>query len=304
MMPGYWKEVVRLRFKGERFRDHALDLSALAELSQFQRIIAETFKALWRAANPERERIPKNFEDRTRLCLRTIEEGSATVPLEVYIEEQQAPLWDAEPKEVSEAIHLAHEILTAIERDSPLPEHFPRELLPQYVEWDKSLAEDEEVEVRPADREPARVTSVTRNRLAAFCEVPSLDYADVTGEVLEADVRQKRFQLWTDSKTHVAVTFSDSQEAEVTRALRDHKSVRVRVKGRAETSPQGKLLRVAEIEHLTLEPIGEIAYDDNAPSIEVVLADLAREIPQAEWERLPGDLTDNLDHYLYGTSKR
>ena len=52
-MVGRWKEVVRLRFKGERFRDHALDLAALSELSQFQKIIAETSKALWRAANPE-----------------------------------------------------------------------------------------------------------------------------------------------------------------------------------------------------------------------------------------------------------
>ena len=25
-MPGQWKEVVRLTFKGDRFRDHALDL--------------------------------------------------------------------------------------------------------------------------------------------------------------------------------------------------------------------------------------------------------------------------------------
>ncbi len=38
--------------------------------------------------------------------------------------------------------------------------------------------------------------------------------------------------------------------------------------------------------------------------IEEVLAELASEVPQQEWDSLPSDLTDNLDHYLYGTPKR
>ena len=38
--------------------------------------------------------------------------------------------------------------------------------------------------------------------------------------------------------------------------------------------------------------------------IEEIIRDLAAEVPQAEWDRLPRDLTDNLDHYLYGTRKR
>jgi hypothetical protein len=80
--------------------------------------------------------------------------------------------------------------------------------------------------------------------------------------------------------------------------------VRVRVKGQAEMSPQGKLLRVTEIEELVLGPVGEAPYDHSAPPIEEVLAGLARGVPEAEWDKLPSDLTDNLDHYLYGTPKR
>ncbi len=129
-------------------------------------------------------------------------------------------------------------------------------------------------------------------------------WVDVTGEVLEADVKQRKFQLWIDGQTHVLVMFSDPQEVDVTTALRDHKSVRVRVKGQAEVSPQGKLLRVTEIEELVLGPAGEVPYDPSAPPIEEVLADLARGVPEAEWDKLPSDLTDNLDHYLYGTPKR
>ena len=41
-----------------------------------------------------------------------------------------------------------------------------------------------------------------------------------------------------------------------------------------------------------------------APAIEDVLASIAAEVPQEEWDRLPGDLTDNPDHYLYGAPKQ
>jgi len=152
-MAGKWKEVVRLTFKGERFRDHALDLLALSELSQFQKMVAETAKTLWRTANPDRERLPHHFEERVRLCLRRIEEGSATAPLEVFMEEQdQTSFLEPEPFEINEAVNLAHEVFEAIGADAELPEKFPRALLPEYTKWGQTLANDESVEMQVAER--------------------------------------------------------------------------------------------------------------------------------------------------------
>lgn len=34
------------------------------------------------------------------------------------------------------------------------------------------------------------------------------------------------------------------------------------------------------------------------------LGRLGEEVPAEEWSKLPADLTDNLDHYLYGTPHR
>jgi hypothetical protein len=34
------------------------------------------------------------------------------------------------------------------------------------------------------------------------------------------------------------------------------------------------------------------------------IADIVASVPEAEWEKLPSDLGDNLDHYIYGTPKR
>ncbi|MBI4518134.1 MAG: hypothetical protein HY699_20215 [Deltaproteobacteria bacterium] len=299
-MAGQWKEVVRLTFKGDRFRDHALDLTALAELTQFQRMVAETAKALWRTANPDRERLPKRFEDRTRLCLRRIEEGSAVAPLEVLIDEPQYELYEREPTEVDEAIALAWDVVRALDRDAPLPDKFPRSLIPEYLKWGQGLTDDESVEITARGREPTRFTAVSRSRLASFAEPEHESFIDVTGEVLEADVRQRRFQLWLDERTSVTVPFFPDQEEQVTDALKGHRTRRLRVTGSGEVSAQGKVLRITRVDQLHPQPISEPSYDSAAPPVEDVLAGLAAEVPPEEWSKLPNDLSDNLDHYLYG----
>lgn len=305
-MNGRWREVVRLKFKGERFRDHALDLSALAELSQFQRIVAETAKALWRAANPERERLPAHFEDRTRLCLRTIEEGSAVAPLEVFIPEFDEPdLFEAETPEVTQAIGVAKRVFLAAENDEPLPDDLPKTVLAEFAKWGQYLFADEQIEIAtPSDEKPAVVTPHSRETLLAFQDAPHEAFADITGEILAADVRQQRFQLWINERTPVAASFTSEFEDKVTAALRDHKTTRVRVVGRAEFSPQGEPIRLTSIETWEVQPVTEAPLDETERPIEQILTELAGEVPEADWKRLPGDLTSHLDHYLYGTPKR
>jgi predicted DNA-binding antitoxin AbrB/MazE fold protein len=39
-------------------------------------------------------------------------------------------------------------------------------------------------------------------------------------------------------------------------------------------------------------------------TIEEELMRIAAQVPKEEWDRLPQDLTDNLDHHLYGTEKK
>jgi hypothetical protein len=39
------------------------------------------------------------------------------------------------------------------------------------------------------------------------------------------------------------------------------------------------------------------------PPIEERLRAIMADVPKEEWDRLPADLTDNLDHYIYGTPK-
>jgi hypothetical protein len=302
-MSGKWKEVVRLSFKGERFRDHALDLQALSELSKFQKMVAETAKTLWRAANPNRERLPSHFEERVRLCLRRIEDGSAAAPLEVFIEEDdQTALWEPEPVEINEAVKLTHEVFEALESDLPLPERFPRSLLPEYAKWGQSLGENEAVEMQVSEKKPVYLTPAHRQKLEKLVETPHEDRVEISGEVFEADVKKGRFQLWAGEDTAVTVVFNSEQEDQVTTALKEHKTARMFVKGSGEFSPQGKLNRVLQVDELRLTT-AERQYDQSARPIEDLLIELAKEVPREEWDRLPSDLNDNLDHYLYGVHK-
>lgn len=43
--------------------------------------------------------------------------------------------------------------------------------------------------------------------------------------------------------------------------------------------------------------------DPKAPTIEEKIAAIVADVPPSEWDRLPADLTEHLDHYLYGTPK-
>ena len=302
-MAGKWKEVVRLTFKGERFRDHALDLRALSELSQFQKMVAETAKMIWRTANPERERLPHHFDEKVSLCLRRIEDGSAIAPLEVFMEEpDQGTLWEPEPIELNEAVKLAYEVFEAIGSDAELPERFPKVLLSEYTKWGQTLADEESVEMCVAEKEPVYLTTMHRQKLAKYAETAYEDLVEISGEVFETDVRKGRFQLSSAEDPPVTVSFTPQQEDQVTTALKEHNTVRMCVKGSGEFSPQGKLLRVLKVNELKLIT-NDRSYDQSARPIEELLNELAKEVPQDEWDKLPSDLNENLDHYLYGVPK-
>ncbi len=47
---------------------------------------------------------------------------------------------------------------------------------------------------------------------------------------------------------------------------------------------------------------GSQGFQESGTILEMVSA-LTREIPESEWERVPTDLSKNVDHYLYGSKK-
>jgi hypothetical protein len=44
--------------------------------------------------------------------------------------------------------------------------------------------------------------------------------------------------------------------------------------------------------------------DSKSPTVEEKVAAIWADVPASEWKKLPDDLTDHLDHYVYGTPKK
>jgi hypothetical protein len=59
---------------------------------------------------------------------------------------------------------------------------------------------------------------------------------------------------------------------------------------------------------LRLIVLPQVPEDTGVPpdtrSIEEKIEAIVADVPEEEWARLPPDLSDQLDHYIYGTPKR
>ncbi len=74
--------------------------------------------------------------------------------------------------------------------------------------------------------------------------------------------------------------------------------------GRDKADLAGDALRRYAQAEAALRVPGEPQYDRKARPIEDRLAEMARDVPQEEWSKVPADLTDQLGHYLYGAPRR
>jgi hypothetical protein len=54
-------EFVRARFRGRRYQNGVLPLSALPELLSYERILTKLARWEYREEHPERRRVPRNF---------------------------------------------------------------------------------------------------------------------------------------------------------------------------------------------------------------------------------------------------
>jgi len=43
---------------------------------------------------------------------------------------------------------------------------------------------------------------------------------------------------------------------------------------------------------------------DESDDLAAIFAEIAKDVPDSEWEKFPADFSQNIDHYLYGAPKR
>jgi hypothetical protein len=294
-------DLASLRFEGERFAAHALDVECTQELVAYRRIILECAKALWRRTHVDRERLPARFEDSFRLQFDRLEKGSAIVPLRRVLATEQAALDWGNRDEFDEAAQLVDAAICAANDDALLPEAFPPNVVSLFREFGRTLRDDEVLFTRAHHGiAEAAYTAKARKRLAEWVAATYEDVVEVTGEVQMASVKGQ-FSLLPGSGQPVTGKFSPQQEAQVLEALRDHNTLGLRVRGVGEFGTQDRLLRrftrVDSVEH---SAPGLPRYVEGAPDLWAELDAIAAKVPADAWKAVPNNLSLRVDELVYG----
>jgi hypothetical protein len=104
------------------------------------KLLQETAKEIWRRQNPERVRLPKNFDADINLKFYGLEKGSTVVPLMREQHLRQLPFFD---HELDQAAQLLEKTIQAAGRQESVPARLPRTIIPLFGELGKTLREDE-----------------------------------------------------------------------------------------------------------------------------------------------------------------
>jgi hypothetical protein len=299
-------ELVTHTFKGGRFEGHGIDIDTLTELVTFKNILVETAKELWRRNHQKSKKLPRNFADSLRLQVSRIEAGSVCIPLEREIrEEGQRHLpFKHRPDELDDAVDIVADAIDALAKNEPVPEACPKSVIPLFGKYGESLGHDERIEIKPARRKsPVKYTRTVRERFARLVQADYMDQIDVTGEIRAADLDGLNFTLKLPDSSKAAGRFSPAQEAIIIEALREHSTRQVRIQGRAEFSPDGRMKKIVAVTEIGIQPAGVVQYDSSATPVWQMAGEIAAEVPAKEWAALPKDLSKQLDHYLHGSPK-
>lgn len=304
-MPKKQYELVTHTFKGGRFDDHGIDIDVLPELIAYKVILIETAKELWRKKNPGRQRLPKNFEDSLSLKFYKILPSSAAVPLMREIEVDEDFLFSPLPDELDDAAILVADSVDSVSHSKPLPQDFPKNVIPLFSEYGKTLRPGERIEIKPAKKDlRASYSPKERDALIQLLETGYEDYVELVGEIRAADVDGGNFAIRLIDETKIPGKFSQDQETIITDALKEHTSRRLLVKGRGEFLPDGKLKRIISVTSLSVQTLEGLPFDETVRPIWEIVEEISSSVPKEEWEKLPTDLAKNLDHYLYGAPKQ
>jgi hypothetical protein len=300
-MPKKLREIIRQTFKGHRFEDHGLELTVLPELVAYRALVVEVARHLWRRNNPKRERLPSNFEDSFVLKFFELESGSTCVPILREVDQPEQKEMFEEPDEFDLAVRLTNATIFATDTDAALPPTFPAGCLSMFEDYGKTLGEDECIEYSLADDMPrATYSPEIRRRLLSRSQGAYEDVIDISGTVTMARVNRPRMALTLDEGHDIEGAFRPEDEERITTALKEHKSVRLRVRGRGLFSPAGDLRKILEVQDTSLVYGDAPAFVEGKAPIWRVFEEIVQGVPKEQLDALPIDGASNHDDYVYG----
>ncbi|TBR13227.1 MAG: hypothetical protein EPO43_11365 [Rugosibacter sp.] len=295
-------DLASLRFDGKRFEGHMLDVECTQELIAYRNLIVECAKELWRRKHPDRAQLPRGFEKDFRLQFNRLEDGSVVVPLQRVRVDDQSELDWGNLDEFDEAADLIDATITAANEDELLPDALPSNVISLFRDFGKSLRADEVLFTRSRHGSTeAAYTAKARKRLTEWVGPIYEDAVDVMGEVRMANVGPGTFSLHLDdTESLVSGRFSAEQESEVLDALRNHRSLRLRVQGIAEFATSDRQIKkFSRVDKVAPAALVEQGFDETAIPIWEQLAAIGESAPKGTWDGVPSDLSMRIDEIVY-----
>lgn len=240
-----------LVFKGSRFDGGVMPLSVLPELAAYQNLVLSAARFLFTTRNPGRQRIEKGFEDKFRLGMKEIHEGSAVPQVVRYYEEQQGSLFPESPdpdifdeaRDLVEALIQGEEIPDTFLNGHEVSESARRDLFGKFNGFGKTLSKDEYVLVgAPGNREGVRYDHDKRLRLLLKVNNRYEDSIDLEGIVTKVDKEGNQVGIRLENGQKIDVRIPPLFMDSAIESLK--KDQRVRVQGTGLFDETGKLLQV------------------------------------------------------------
>lgn len=298
--------LMKHKFKGKRFDDNGIDLDVLPELLAYKEILIETTKALWRKSNPGRDRLPSGFESSIVLKFYEIEDGSVSIPIHAIQDETDEEFLPGMQNYdlIAKAVNIIADACESSGNGQSLPEEFPKNIIPLFYDYGKTLRDDESFEHEVEHREkPASYTLKSRENLLRLTEQSYEDSVEITGEVTMASVRRNIVGITLKDNKEIEASFEQENEEAVISALKNHKTVKLRVIGKGQFSGKGQLEKITSVERFELLQSGERPFDPNAKPIWEVFDEIMSDVSEDVLNVLPHDGASEHDHYIYGISK-
>ena len=232
-------------------------------------------------------------------------DGSAAIPLRRIKPTDQAELDLGILDEFDEAAQLVDAAIVAANSDQLLPAALPGNVIPLFREFGKTLRVDEVLytKARHSSAESA-YTENARKRLSEWVSPAYEDVIDVTGEVFMAQVGKvgngNFSMVIAENGMPVNGRFTADQEAQVLEALRNHRVVRLRVKGVGEFETHNRVLkRIVRVDE-TSQPETSVTFDESATPIWDQLSAIGEAAAaQGAWDDIPADLSKRIDEIVY-----
>jgi hypothetical protein len=247
---------------GRRFDGHAVPVDVLSELNAYRNLVVAVARGVFFLENRGRQRVPKNFEDGFRLVLRTIDSGSAALPLErvgvsaspvsqltLALPQSAQPAADY----FERARDLISAVVRAVSTGKTVPAEFPQDALPLFNLFGRTLIDGETIEMSAPNQPKAVYNRQVRKKLVLVRAQTYEDAADVVGQVVQFDRQRMAFELLLEGR-RIAGRLDELPEDAVriiSTACAQGDQLRVRIMGLGAYDSADRLIRFVKIDDVS-----------------------------------------------------